>query len=165
MCRARDPIFSPKFPYRSVSFSQMTQYSAPEHHHFKFFSVPETIIFTISLRSGHTSPPVVGLLQPDRTRSGSDPGLAAGQSASQKRPTLSSGDPHFHARARCGAPHFHALSGTLSLCRNTYLPKFGQVPPPPPPPPPRGISVKKYPSQYMLQNVSFTGNKNRNVAF
>ena len=43
------PIFSPKFLFRSISFSQMTKKSGPEHHHFTFFAVPETIIFKSSL--------------------------------------------------------------------------------------------------------------------
>ena len=63
---------------------------------------------------------------------------AAWPEPSQTRPTVRSGDPHFHtraprarsgdqnfyARARSGVPHF-------SLCRGTYLPKFGGVPLPP----------------------------------
>ena len=40
MCRARGPLFSPKFPLRSISFSQMTTYTTPEHHHYTFFAVP-----------------------------------------------------------------------------------------------------------------------------
>ena len=63
------PIFSPKFPLQSISFSQMTKYSAPEHHHFTFFAVPETIIFKISLQSSHSSLPTAGLLQPARMQS------------------------------------------------------------------------------------------------
>ena len=64
VCAPREtPIFNPKFPFRSISFSQMKQYSAPEHHHFTFFAILETIIFTIS------SPPAVSLLQPARTQS------------------------------------------------------------------------------------------------
>ena len=50
MCHAREtPIFNPKFPIRSISFSQMKKYSAPEHDHFTVFAVPETIIFEILL--------------------------------------------------------------------------------------------------------------------
>ena len=114
VCAAREtPIFSPKFPFRSISFSQIFSYSAPEHHHFTVFAVPETIIFNISLptadflsrapqaRSGaphfHT--------RATRARSGEvhsslcrgAPRLAAGQNASQTRPTVRSGDRHFHA--------------------------------------------------------------------
>ena len=44
VCAAREtPIFSPKFPFRSISFSRMK--SGPEHHHCTFFAVPETIVF------------------------------------------------------------------------------------------------------------------------
>ena len=63
-----------------------------------------------------------------------------------------SGDPHFHARpgAHSGDPHFHARPGArsgalaiFSLCRGTYLPKFGvSTPPPPPPPPPPPAIVR-----------------------
>ena len=38
VCGAREtPIFSPEFPFRSISFSQITQKSVPEHHHYTFF--------------------------------------------------------------------------------------------------------------------------------
>ena len=64
VCAAREtPIFSPKFPFRSISFSQITKKSVPEHHHFTFFggfAVPETIIFKISLISTRSSPPTAG---------------------------------------------------------------------------------------------------------
>ena len=36
ICAAREtPIFSPEFPFRSISLSQITK--IPEHHHFTFF--------------------------------------------------------------------------------------------------------------------------------
>ena len=120
VCAAREtPIFSPKFPLRSISFSQMTQYSAPEHHHFTFlpfwrpsfsqFLYVQVILLRLQL--------------------------------AKTRPTVSSGDPQFHARARSGAPHFHARARPthFSLCRSTCLPTFGASTPPPPPPPPPGI--------------------------
>ena len=115
VCAAREtPISSPKFPVWSI-FSQI-----PEHHHFTFFVVPETIIFEISFRSSRLSLPTSGAphfhARTTRACSGAPrfslcrgaPGLVAGQSATQIRPTVRSGDPHFHARARSGAPHFHA---------------------------------------------------------
>ena len=38
VCAAREtPIFSPEFPFRSISFSQITKKSVPEHHHSTFF--------------------------------------------------------------------------------------------------------------------------------
>ena len=37
MCRKRDPIFSHEFPFRSMSFSQITKKSVPEHHNFTIF--------------------------------------------------------------------------------------------------------------------------------
>ena len=149
VCAAREtPIFSSEFPFRSISFSQITKNSVPEHHHFPFFladfAVPETIIFKISLISTRSSPPTAGSA---RTQSG----LAAGQSASQTRPG-SSGDSHFHtqngsssfrspafsrskriklvpeprifklktAQARSGAPHFYARPGARSGARGHF---------------------------------------------
>ena len=72
---------------------------------------------------------------PNAKRSDSAPGLAAGQSASHTRPTISSGDPHFHGRARSRAPHFHARarSGAPHVyfaMAHTYQ-NLGWVPPPP----------------------------------
>ena len=38
VCAAREtPIFSPEFPFRSISFSQISKKSVTEHHHFTFF--------------------------------------------------------------------------------------------------------------------------------
>ena len=38
VCAAREtPIFSPAFPFRSISFSQIPKKSVPEHHHLTFF--------------------------------------------------------------------------------------------------------------------------------
>ena len=38
VCAPREtPIFSPEFPFRSISFSQITNKSVLEHHHFTFF--------------------------------------------------------------------------------------------------------------------------------
>ena len=56
--RRRPPFSALNFAY---NFLKWKKYSAPEHHHFTFFAVPETIIFT------------AGSLQPART-SGSAPG-------------------------------------------------------------------------------------------
>ena len=59
------PIFNPKFPLQSISFSQITEKSAPEHHHFRvlgeFFPAPETIIF-----NNVTDPRPVFCGQPER---------------------------------------------------------------------------------------------------
>ena len=73
VCAARErPIFSPEFPFRSISFSQITNKSVPEHHHFNFFladfAVPETIIFKISLISSRSLPPTAGRLSPKAKR-------------------------------------------------------------------------------------------------
>ena len=63
------------------------------------------------------------------------PGLVAGQT----RPTVSSRDPHFHARARSGAPHLYARARSGSPIFNfaaahTYQ-NLGWMPHLPPPPP------------------------------
>ena len=109
VCAAREtPIFSPKFPIRSISFSQMPPKFGPEHHHFIFFAIPETIIFRISLISTHSWPPTAG------SALRRHPGLAAGQSASQMRPG-SSGDLHFHAQP-----------GSISV-RNPAFPRSTQL--------------------------------------
>ena len=156
VCAAREtPIFSPKFPFRSISYlTIMTKQSGLEHYHFTFFAVPETIIFNISLISTHSPPPTAGSARTQSVRQ--RPGLAAGQSASQTRPG-SSGDPHFHAQngsSSVRSPAFSrskrlelvpepriftldrgARSGAradFSLCRGTYLPIFGVSTPPPP---------------------------------
>ena len=133
------PIFSPKFPIRSISFSQMTKKAAPEHHHF--FCRSGNHHKKKNLFNFNPFIAVHGRLtaaSPNAKHSGSAAGLAAGQSASQTRPIVSSRDPHFQARAHSKAPHFHvqALSGAphFSLCRGTYLPIFGASTPPPPPP-------------------------------
>ena len=99
VCTVREtPIFSPEFPFRSISFSQITKKAVPEHHHFTFwadFAVLETIIFKISLVSTRSSPPMAGLARTQSVRQRH--GLEAGQSASRTRPG-SSGDSHFHAQ-------------------------------------------------------------------
>ena len=126
--RERRPFSSLNFRSGAANDSPKKK-SAPEHHHFTFFAVPETIIFNISLISTRSSPPTAGLpsTSSNAKRSGSAPGLAAGQSASQTHPPVSSGDPHFHARARSEAPHFHARGRSrpppphVSLCRGIYL--------------------------------------------
>ena len=142
------PIFSPEFPFRSISFSQITKIkSVPEHHHFTFFGG--------FCRSGDhhfqnffNFNPFIG-----------SHGLAAGQSASQTRPG-SSGDSHFHAQngsslfrsprifklktaqARFRSPAFSCSTGSsfrspgpfFTLPRHIiYPPKFWVSTPPPPP--------------------------------
>ena len=119
MCRARGPLFSPKFPLRSISFSQMTTYTTPEHHHYTFFAVPcrehhfQKCIYVKAilrrLRLAYCS-------QPERKAFWRAPGLATGQSTSHADTSykISFGDPHFHARARFGAPAFSRSSSLRS---------------------------------------------------
>ena len=121
VCAVREtPIFSPKFPFRSISFSQMTQKSSPEHHHFKFFAVPETIIFKFSIISTRSPPPMAG---PAAPRVSGRPECQPDTSWQFRRPTFSRSkrlklgpEPHSFtlktAQAQSGAPHFYARPWT-----------------------------------------------------
>ena len=135
------PVFSPKFPLQSISFSQITEISAPEHHHFRVFAAPETIIFQISYLQAVSSPPTVGLLRPaDGERSGV---IAAPETTN----FMLEPAPETHlftlapARARARDQHFHAQTTPephifhLAVAHTLYLPKCGSSAPPPPPPP------------------------------
>ena len=101
-CAAREtPIFSPEFPFRSISFSQITKKSIPEHHHFKYFGG----FSLISLISTRSSPPTAG-----STRT---------QSVRQRRGVLAVPEIRIFTlktdQARSGAPHFHAQNGSSSF--------------------------------------------------
>ena len=91
VCAAREtPIFSPEFPFRSISFSQITKESLPDHHHFKFFGG--------FCHSGDHHFQNVFNFNPFIASHGRlSRSLAAGQSASQTCPGTS-GDSHFHAQ-------------------------------------------------------------------
>ena len=118
VCAANEtPIFSHEFPFRSISFSQ------------------------ISLISTRSSPPTATAQRVRQRR-----GLAAvPEIRIFKRSAAAVPEPRIFklktTRARSGAPHFHtrpgARSGALancSLCRGTYTTKiWGEYPPPPPP--------------------------------
>ena len=125
--------FPKKNPFRSITIL----------HFLADFAVPETIIFKISLISTRSSPPTAGSARTQRR------GLARRVLAVPESPisTLktdqarSGAPPPPHFQARSGGPHFHARPGArsgalayFSLCRGTYLPKFGVSNPPPPPP-------------------------------
>ena len=111
------PIFSPKFPLQSISFSQITEKSAPEHHHFRVFGnfLPlqlETIIFKMSYLQAVSSPPTrFTAASPNGERFG-----VIQQARMQPAPETH----RFHA----GSSPRHAEPTS----RGTY-------PPPPPPPP------------------------------
>ena len=127
VCAAREtPFFSPEFPFWSISFSQITKKSVPEHHHFTFFGgfchsgdhhFQNFFNFNPFIASH-------GRLSPHR-------GLAAGHRAPARRvlavPETSiftlkmdqaRPEPRIFklktAHARSGAPHFHARSGALA---------------------------------------------------
>ena len=99
----------PKKPFRSITIL----------HFWANFAVPDTIIFKISLISTRSSPPTAG--------------SARKQSVRQRRGVLAVPEIRIFtlktAQARSGALHFHALAH-FSLCRGTYLPKFGVSTPP-----------------------------------
>ena len=147
VCAAREtPIFSAEFPFRSISFSQITKKSVPEHHHFNFFAgfcLSGDHHFQFFFISTCSSSPTAGSA---RTQSiWQRRGLAAGQSASQTR-SGSSGDSHFHASKRIKLvpePRISMLDRELDpeqgpifhfAAAHTYQ-NLGWVPPPPPPPP------------------------------
>ena len=110
--------------------------SAPEHHHFKVFAAPETIIFKTSFLQAVPSPPAAGLLRPAQTQSVwpaprgySRPECQpdASYKLAPEAPISSSSplqSPAFSRSSRSRAPDF-------SLCRGTYLLRCGQVPRPP----------------------------------
>ena len=144
VCAAREtPIFSPEFPFRSISFSQITKKSVPEHHHFKFFGG--------FCRSGDHH---FQNFNPFIASHGRLPRQCRGLAAvteirifTLKTAQARSGDSHFHAQngssscrrftfsrskrlklvpepciftlktdqARSGAPHFHAQNGSSSF--------------------------------------------------
>ena len=115
MCSAREtPIFSPEFPFRSISFSQITPNSVPEHHHFTFFGG--------FCRSGdhhfqnffNFNPFIAshGQLRPNAKRSAAP--RVSGRSGDIRIFTLKTD------QARSGAPHFHAQNGSSSFRSPTF---------------------------------------------
>ena len=95
-----------------IIFTKDKKKSGPEHHHFKFFAVPETIIFKISLLSTRSSPPTTG-------------------SARKRSAAIRvSGRPEWQPDAFSRSSSVR--SPPLSLCHGTYLvPKFRVSTPPP----------------------------------
>ena len=169
VCAAREtPIFSPEFPFRSISFSQITKKSVPDHHHFKFLGG--------FCRSGdhhfqnffNFNPFIAshGWLSPNAMRSAA-PRVS---SRPERQPDASRQFRRLRIftlktdQARSGAPHFQAQNGSSSfrspafsrstgssfrspgpfcnLPRHIYLPKFGVSTPPPPPPGYRPLGLK-----------------------
>ena len=154
MCRARDPIFSPEFPFRSISFSQITKKSVPEHHHFTFFGG--------FCRSGDHHFPNFFNFNPFIASHG-----RLSPNAAAPRVSGRSGDSHFHAQngsSSFRSPTFSRSTGSSfrSPCPFFTLPRhiptkiWGEYPPPPgrstylpkcgasyPPPPPR-VVVRYY---------------------
>ena len=152
VCAAREtPIFSPEFPFRSISFSQITKnlfWSITILHFLADFAIPETIIFKNSLISTRSSPPTVGSARTQFRRLAFSCSKRVKLVPEPRSLTLKM------AQARSGAPHFHTQNGSSSFrspafscstgssfrspgqfftLHGTYLPKFGVSTPPPPP--------------------------------
>ena len=158
VCAAREtPVFSPDFPFRSISFSQIPKKKCvPEHHHFKYFggfcrSRNHPIIFKISLISIRSSPPTAGSArtQSVRQRRGLARRVLTVPESETGIFTLKTD------QARSGAPHFQAQNGSSSFrspafprstgssfrspCPYFTLPRhiptkiWGEYPPPPSP--------------------------------
>ena len=166
VCAAREtPIFSPEFPFRSISFSQITKKIRSGASPFYIFwrilpfrkpSFPNFFNFNPFIAShGRLSPNAKRSAAP---RVSSRPERQPDASWQFRRLAFSRSkwiklvpDPRIFkpktAQARSGAPHFHARPGArsgtrahFSLCRGTYLPKLWVSSPPPPPPPPPGCT-------------------------
>ena len=138
MCRARDPHFHPwisvpehiiftnypKNPLRSMTIL----------HFLVDFAVPVTIIFKIYLISTRSSAAPQVSSRPERQPDASWQFWRLAFSRSKRIKLVP--EPRIFklktAQARSGAPHFYTRLGArsgaranFSLCRGTYLPKFG----------------------------------------
>ena len=162
VCSAREtPIFSPEFPFRSISFSQITKKSVSRSitisHLWANFAVPETMhhfhfFFFNPFIASHARPaqPALRSAAPRVSGRSLDSHFhAQNGSRSFRSPAFSRSkrlklvpEPRIFklktAQARSGAPHFYARPGArsgalahFSLCRGTYVPKFGVEYPPP----------------------------------
>ena len=106
--QTRPPIFSHEFPFRSISFSQITKTSVPEHHHFTSFGG--------FCRSGDHHFQNFFNFNPFIASHGRGSARSAAPRVSGR-----SGDSHFKRSAvpqvsgRSGAPHFHAQNSSSSF--------------------------------------------------
>ena len=120
----------------------MTNKSGPEQHHFKFFAVSETISFK-NFFNFNPFTASHGRLSPNAKRSAAAawvsgrPECQPDASWQFRRPAFSrSKRLKLVPEPRIFTPDRGARSGAradFSLCRGTYLPKFGVSTPPPPP--------------------------------
>ena len=148
VCAARETPIFPEFPFRSISFSQITKKSVPEHHHFTSFGgfcrsgdphFQNFFNFNPCIAShGRLSPNAKRSAAPRvRGRSGDSHFHAQNGSSSFRSPAFSSSkrlklvaEPHIFTLDREPVPeplpifHFAAV--------HTYQ-NLGWVPPPPPP--------------------------------
>ena len=125
----------------------MNQKSGPEHHHFTFFAVPETIISKISLISTRSSPPTAGSARTQSVRHATPrvsgrPECQPDASWQFRRPAFSRSkrlklgpEPAVSRSKRLKLvpePRIFTLDGgarsgaraDFSLCRGTYLPTY-----------------------------------------
>ena len=147
VCAAREtPIFSPEFPFQSISFSQITKKktfrSITILNFLADFAVSETIIFKIFFHAKRSAAPIpeirIFTLKTDQARSGAPHFHAQNSSSSFRSPAFSSSkrlkldpEPHILTFDRELVPEplpiFHFAAA------HTYK-KFGVSTPPPPPP-------------------------------
>ena len=134
------PIFNPKFPLQSISFSQITENPLQSI----------TILEFLPLRRPSFSFLYFQVVPRHRLRQ--RPGATAGQNAARRSPTISSRDHQFHTQTRARDPHFkltlepawarsrdhhfHARAAPEPhifhfAVAHTYQ-NVGRVPPPPP---------------------------------
>ena len=131
------PIFSPKLPLQSISFSQI-KFKNPLRSitilEFLPFQRPSFSKFLYL--QAVPSPPTAGLLRPARTRSFRPASRGYSRPECQPtRPTSRLQRPQFHARAPSRALHFHARAAPeppifLFAVAHTYQ-NVGRVPPAP----------------------------------
>ena len=127
VCVAREnPIFSPEFPFRSISFSQISNNKNPFRsitilNFWADFAVPETIIFKISLISTRSSRPTA-CSAPFGSHSGDSHFHAQNGSSSFRSPTFS---------RSTGSP-FRSPCPFFTLPRHIPINMWGDPPPPPP---------------------------------
>ena len=160
MCRAREPHFQPWISVpKHIIFTNYPKKSVPEHHHFtslffggfcrsgdhhfqNFFNFNPFIAShgRLSPNAKRSTAPRVSS-RPERQPDASWQFRSVAFSRSKQIKLVP--EPRIFklktAQARSGAPHFHVRPGArsgawahFSLCRGTYLPKFGVSTSPPP---------------------------------
>ena len=123
VCAAREtPIFSPEFPFRSTSFSQISKKSVPEHHNFHklphkkirsgaspYYNFWRILPFRRPSFSTRSSPPSAGSARTQSVRQRR--GLARRVLAVPESPIFTLKTDQAHS----GALHFQAQNGSSSF--------------------------------------------------